>query len=421
LNRNLVRELPLVGVPIGALVALGLAVGAGLVVTQLLLAPPAGELARIAGYLTFAGAATVTLGWIALRLVDGSLRLSLHAKTLVSALTGTSIALVNVFVIARLMFVSTAHDLRLLIGVLVFSGTITVFFTMWVIRAVTARTGAIHGAVRRLAAGSYDVSVPVAGHDELSVLARDVNTLGRRLLEAEHERAAIDRERRDLTASVSHDLRTPLASMRAMLEALDDGVVDDPQEVTRYHAVLRREVGRLDRMIDDLFELSRLDAGALKLHLGTVDVGEVVEEVADAMRARARKKGVSIGVDNGGSPVEAMIDGEQVERALANLVQNALEHTPAGGEIWIKVASHDGCLELSVADTGKGISSADMGRIWQRFYRADKSRNRDGTLDGGGLGLAIVKGIVEAHGGSVSAESTPNRGSVFTLRLPRTN
>ncbi|TAK57739.1 MAG: ATP-binding protein [Dehalococcoidia bacterium] len=114
-----------------------------------------------------------------------------------------------------------------------------------------------------------------------------------------------------------------------------------------------------------------------------------------------------------------MIDGEQIERAIANLVQNALEHTPEGGDVRLRVAARDDHVELSVTDTGRGIPSADVGRIWQRFYRADKSRNRDGTLDGAGLGLAIVRGIVEAHGGSVSTESAPNRGSVFTLRLPR--
>lgn len=419
MNRNLARDLPAAGAPFGALLALAVAVGAGLFVTELLLAPPAGELAQIAGYLTFAGAATAALGWLALRLLDGSFHLSLGAKMLVSSLTGTAMALVNVFVIAQLMFVSTAHDLRLLIAVLVFSGVITVFFTMWVMRAVTARTTAIHGAVRALASGSYDVSIPDTGHDEMSLLAKDVNALGRRLLEAERERRALDRERVDLTASISHDLRTPLSSMRAMLEALDDQVVDDPQEVTRYYAVLRREVGRLNRMIDDLFELSRLDAGALKLHLRPLALDEIAEEVADAMRARARQKGVSIGVDTGGTLAVAMIDGEQIERAIANLVQNALEHTPEGGDVRLRVAARDDHVELSVTDTGRGIPSADVGRIWQRFYRADKSRNRDGTLDGAGLGLAIVRGIVEAHGGSVSTESAPNRGSVFTLRLPR--
>jgi signal transduction histidine kinase len=210
--------------------------------------------------------------------------------------------------------------------------------------------------------------------------------------------------------------------MRAMVEALADEVVEDPAEVARYYATLRREIERLSRMIDDLFELSQIDAGALQLYRQPVALQEVAAEVVDAMQAQAAGREVALALRLDGDPPAVVLDGARVERAVANLVRNALEHTPPGGRIEVTVGASDGSVDIAVSDTGVGIGDDDLPRIWDRFYRAERSRRREpgAAADGAGLGLAIVRGIVEAHGGTVEVRSTLGSGSTFTIRLPRT-
>jgi signal transduction histidine kinase len=271
--------------------------------------------------------------------------------------------------------------------------------------------------IRCLAGGDHAVELDTAGNDEASRLAADVNELSRRLREADAARAALDRERKELTAAISHDLRTPLASIRAMTEALADGLVEDGQQA-RYHAGIRREVGRLDRMLDDLFDLARSDAGALELHRQVLPLQEVVADVVDAMQPQALERGVALSLASEGEPPPLAFDPSRIERVLANLVRNALEHTACGGSVSVVVRGCPTGAEVEVTDDGEGIDPADLPRIWERFYRGEKSRNRGGRADGAGLGLASVRAVVEAHGGAVAASSSPGRGSTFSIRLP---
>lgn len=404
----------------GALLLLALAVGSALLLAQLMMAPPAREMRDLGAYLTISGAGSMLLVWLGLRLAGERGGLTLRARTFVGASIGSGVALLNLLVVARLMFVSTSHDLKLLVALLMFSSVVTVCFTFWIANAVSDRVATVGGGIRGLAAGDYATRVPIVGRDEIAGLAADVNTLAGRLEDAMRQRDALDRERRDLTAAISHDLRTPLASIRAMVDALDDHVVEDQDEVARYYGVMRREIERLSRMIDDLFELARLDAGALQLDRRPVALQEVAAEVVDAMTPQARAKGVELALRVESQPALLSLDGGRIERAVANLVRNAIEHTPAGGRIDVSVGAPNGAVELRVRDTGEGIDAADLKQIWERFYRGDKSRNRaSAPTDGAGLGLAIVRGIVEAHGGSVDARSEIGAGSTFTLRLPR--
>jgi signal transduction histidine kinase len=404
----------------GGALALALAIGAGLLLTQLLMSPPGRDLRAMAGYLTLSGAATMAGGWLAIRTADRVVGLPLRVKAFFGSIAGTAVALLNVAIIAQLMFVSTSHDLKLLIALLVFSAVVTVFFSLWVAATVAARVDAAAAAIRALAAGDYQSRADIAGGDEVAQLAADVNALAARLSVAQEQRQALDRERHELTASISHDLRTPLASVRAMVEALADGVVVDPAETHRYFAIMRREVERLDRMIEDLFELAQLDAGALRLQAQRLRLQEVAAEVVDAMQARARQRDVSLTLRMEGQPPGLLLDGARIERAVSNLVRNAVEYTPPGGRVSVRVFADDGCVALRVSDSGEGIDEGDLPRIWERFYRAEKSRQRaDDGGDGAGLGLAIVKGVVEAHGGSVDAGSAPGEGATFTIRLPR--
>lgn len=404
---------------LGTALGLTLAIGAGLLLAQLLMSPPAADLRSLAAYLTLSGAATMGLGWLALLLADRVVGLAIQVKAFLGAAIGGGVALLNVFIVAQLMFVSTSHDLKLLVALLIFSAVVTVFFSLRVASVIAARVELVASGIRALAAGNYAGRLEVPGGDEVAQLANDVNRLARRLEEAAEQRQELDRERQELTAAISHDLRTPLASVRAMVEALDDGVVSDRGEVERYYRTIRREIERLNRMIDDLFELAQVDAGALHLERHPVALQEIAAEVVDAMQAQAGRAGVTLKLRADADLPEVSLDGTRVERVVANLVRNALDHTPAGGRVDVSVSSEGGWVALSVTDTGEGIGEADLARIWGRFYRGEKSRRRgQGGADGAGLGLAIVKSVVEAHGGSVDVRSVPHRGATFFVRLP---
>lgn len=404
---------------LGAVLALTLAIGVGLLIAELSMTPPAGELRDLGAYLALSGAATLGVGWFALRFADHALGLSIQAKAFLGAVIGAGVALLNVFIVAQLMFVSTAHDLKLLVALLVFSAFVTLFFSMWVASTIVGRMAAATSGIRRLAAGEFGSRIALSGNDEVAQLANDVDILAGRLQAAERERAALDRERKELTAAVSHDLRTPLASVRAMVEALADNVVADPGEVQRYYSAMRREIDRLSHMVDDLFELAQMDAGSPRLERRAVALHEIAAEVVEAMQAQARLKNVALSLATEGDQPDVFVDGARVERVIANLIHNAMEHTSPGGKIDVGIVADGGWLRLNVRDTGEGIAEDDLPHIWDRFFRADKSRGRGPeAADGAGLGLAIVRAIVEAHGGLVDVDSAPGRGALFTLRFP---
>jgi signal transduction histidine kinase len=237
--------------------------------------------------------------------------------------------------------------------------------------------------------------------------------------------------RRDLVAAISHDLRTPLASLRVMTDALADGVVDDPATAARYLAAMRGQIGHLSGLIDDLFELARIDAGALALEMERSSIADLVSDTLEAMRPQAGAKGVHLAgsVDPGADPIE--LAPQKIERVLYNLVGNAIRHTSAGGSVTISVSAQSqiakpntensklktqNYLLVEVADTGEGIAPEDLPRIFDNFYRGEKSRSR--ATGGSGLGLAIARGIVEAHGGQIWAESQPEQGTRVRFTLP---
>ncbi|TMG06968.1 MAG: HAMP domain-containing histidine kinase [Chloroflexi bacterium] len=403
---------------VAAVLALALAIGAAVLLTELTMSPSWAELRKLAIYLALAGVASAGLGWVALRGADRMLGPGLRGRAFLSSVIAGAVALLNVIIVGQLMFVSTEHDLNLLLTLVIFSAVITAFFSFSVAATVAGRIENIAAAIRLLAHGAFATRLAPNGNDEVARLSEDVDLLAARLQAADDQRAALDRERRELTAAISHDLRTPLASLRAMTEALNDGIVDEPAEIRRYYATMRREIERLSGMIDDLFELSQLDAGALKLERLPICVQDIAAEVVDAMQAAARLAGVELILNVDSSPPEIEVDGGRIERAIGNLVRNALEHTPGGGRVLVSVAATNGNVDLRVADSGSGIAPSDLPHVWERFYRADTSRGRNGNGDGAGLGLAITRGIVEAHGGSVEAISGGGDGATFVLRLP---
>lgn len=221
--------------------------------------------------------------------------------------------------------------------------------------------------------------------------------------------------RRELIAWVSHDLRTPLAGIRAMVEALEDGVVEDPADVDRYHATMRRETDRLAMLVDDLFELSRIEAGALDLRFEDVTLGDIVAEAVAGAMPVAMAKGVRLHGESDGDEPSLRVAPAELTRVVRNLLDNAIRHTPAGSDIEVRCAMVDGNATVSVADTCGGIPDDDLGRVFDLAFRGDDARGS--ANGGGGLGLAIAHGLVRAHHGTIRVENL-GPGCCFTVELP---
>jgi signal transduction histidine kinase len=238
---------------------------------------------------------------------------------------------------------------------------------------------------------------------------------------AERERA-LDRSRRELVAWVSHDLRTPVAGIRAMVEALDDGVVAEPGDVARYHTQLIAEADRLARLVDDLFELSRIEADALQLTLERVPLGELVSDAVGSVTAVAHAKGIQLegrvdALGDGRSGPAVAGSAPELSRVVRNLLDNAIRHTPAGGTVEVTVRYDEGGrAEVSVRDGCGGIPDDDLDRVFDLAYRGDVARTPGGAF-GAGLGLAIARGLVDAHHGDIAVHNERD-GCRFTVRLP---
>jgi signal transduction histidine kinase len=274
----------------------------------------------------------------------------------------------------------------------------------------------LNRAARRIAQGELSVRVPVSGNDEMANLARSFNEMAAQLEVADQKQKDLDTLRRNLIAWAGHDLRTPLASIRAIVEALADGVVEDSSTVDDYLRRAQREIRSLSGLIDDLFELAQLEAGGLRLEMATNSISDLISDTIESFSELANQQSVSLEGSAGTDVDPVVMDAKQIGRVLANLVSNGLRHTPAGGTVQVEARSIAEGLLVETCDTGAGISPADLPHVFERFYRGEKSRSR--STGGAGLGLAIAKGIVEAHGGSIGVESVVKEGTRFFFVLP---
>ena len=381
-----------------------------------LMRPPMGDLEHMAQFLALTAAISIAVGYGAYRL--GWLE---RAPSLRWALGGTYIlasllTFFNVWLTARLMFASE-HDLLLATVLLVFAGGIAVALGGFFASTLTDRTSRLETATRKIEAGDLSARADISGSDEIAALALSFNQMAGRLQMADQKQKELDALRRDLVAWAGHDLRTPLASIRLLVEALADGMVTDPQTTKQYLAQAKKQVDNLSILIDDLFQVSQLDAGGLPLALEPASLSDLISDTLESFSAMAAQDHVSLsgsampGID----PVT--MDVQRMGRVLNNLVSNALHHTPRDGAVILRAEQLPGAVSVSVSDTGEGIQPEDQPHVFERFYRGDKSRGR--SSGGAGLGLAIARGIIEAHGGSIRAESEPGKGTVFTFTLPK--
>jgi two-component system phosphate regulon sensor histidine kinase PhoR len=220
--------------------------------------------------------------------------------------------------------------------------------------------------------------------------------------------------RRDFVSNVSHELRTPLASIKAVVETLQAGALDDPEVAQAFLEQVNGEVDRLVQLVEELLELGRIESGLVPFRFMPVSPADLVRDCVRRLAPQAERAGLRLTAEVDDDTPFIQADSERLGRALVNLIHNAIKFTPAGGSVVAQAAGAAGWVELAVRDTGIGIAPADTPRIFERFYKADRSRESAGT----GLGLAIVKHIVEAHGGTVAVQSVLGHGSTFTIRLP---
>jgi len=281
--------------------------------------------------------------------------------------------------------------------------------SLLVSRRIAGSARHVLDAARRIAAGSYGERVPVRDADALGELSEGFNAMAKALEEAERRRV-------EVVSDVSHELRTPISTLRGYLEGIMSGTIEPSEEAfSRLYAA----TARMERLVNDLRQLSRAEARQLTLNLSPVSPSGVVGTATEGMRPLFEEKGVELGVavPDGLTPILA--DGDRVAQVLTNLLDNALGHTPPGGRVTVKVRPGAGEVAFRVADTGEGLTPEDLGRVFERFYRAEKSRSRSGERGGSGVGLTISKALVEAMGGRIRAESLGlGRGAAFQFMLP---
>ncbi|WP_204745332.1 sensor histidine kinase [Glycomyces paridis] len=340
-----------------------------------------------------------------------------RVQTMTVALSSVLVAATGVVTAALAMFISF-HDLVLLFVVLIVASGVA-FGAAWQLGDDIGAGAEQVGAYARTIVGrdgsvSAERAPSVTGPGELAALARDLADVSSRLELSQRRERALETSRRELIAWVSHDLRAPLATIRAMAEALDDGVVDDDSTVKRYHSQVRSDAERLSALVGDLFELSRINSGSLRLGREKVDLCDAVADALAGSAAAADLKGVTV-IERLAALPSVDVSARECCRALDNLLDNAIRHTPAGGTVLVRAAAEGGDAIVHIEDECGGIPEADLPRVFDVAFRGDQARGRDDR--GGGLGLAISRGLIEAHGGSVTVVNA-GTGCRFTVRLP---
>ena len=374
-----------------ALAALGYGAAAGL--TSLLILVPLGVATVLAAHAIVAARARI-----------GGLR---RQFALLAAVAAAQLAIaVGVFV--QLMFVS-GHDAFFTVLVAAYTGVLGLWAGRLLGRRALADVDAVRTTLEAVGQGRRDVRTNLAGRDELARLGADVDAMVTIL-------AGEEDARRGLIAAVSHDLRTPITSLRLLVDAIEDDLVTDPAMRREYLGRISTNVHALSALIDDLFELSRLESGDIRWEMERVMLDELVAETIDAMRPHAEAGAVVVHAELAPQLAAAQANPEQIQRVLFNLLQNAIRHTPPDGSVVVRAAlASEGAIEIEVADSGPGIAGDERAHVFEPFFRGgDHTARSDG---GAGLGLAISRAIIEAHGGRIWLADA-EAGTCVRFRLP---
>lgn len=401
------------------IVGLGASFFLGWIVVRMLMGAPFSELRPLVGPLALSGIFSLVVGFLATwytAQVSRSLLL-----TLISAYVWSAVLIImNFWNGARLMFFNSDHDLPLAVALLVFAAILSAAFGFSVVWRIVADLRELSHSATQIAEGNLERRSMVRGRDEVAQVATAFNNMAEKLEEAEGMRNELQQLRRDLVSWTTHDLRTPLTSMRAMIEAIQDGIVEDPEMIQRYYKNILVDIEGLNTLMDDLFEYSQLESGGLKFEMMSQPITSLIIDTCEQFEAFVSQQKVKLECDvqeNGIGTVH--MDSRLIGRVLGNLIKNSCRHTPAGGTISIcAYRAKSGPVEVTVKDTGSGFDPEDLPHVFEQFYRGEEARSR--AKGGGGLGLAIAKSIVEGHSGTITASNDPETGgAVVSFTLPR--
>ncbi len=300
-------------------------------------------------------------------------------------------------------------NLTLLYGALI-GAVIALLLGIFLSRTITRPIRELTAATHAVSEGDLSQQVPVRSKDELGELAKAFNKMSTELQRSVNAR-------KQMTADIAHELRTPLSLILGHAEAVHDGVLKPTRE---NFEIIRDEAGRLEHLVNDLRTLSLADAGELSISLQIIEPERLLREVASLYQYQTRQKDIALELDIDSSLATIEVDPGRMTQVLTNILDNALRHTPAGGRIVLSAKEVNDQIELALQDSGPGLDAEELARVFERFYRTDSSRQRDGEMSGGsGLGLAIAKSIVQAHGGQVSAEFEAGKGLKVIVSLPK--
>ncbi len=288
---------------------------------------------------------------------------------------------------------------------------LALILAFWISNWISGPLKRISNAADDMASGKY-IKVQIQGPKEVVSLAEAFNLMIERVNVSQQSQE-------DFIANVSHELKTPLTSIQGFAQAISDGTANTPKEITKAVSVIQTEASRMTRMVMDLLDLTRLDSGLLELDCSPVNIDALLQGVVDKLVPQAADAGVDLIYQRSSIP-EIEGDGDRIMQVLSNLMVNAIKNTPKGGSVFVDAASESTDLVITVKDMGVGIETGDIERIFERFYQVDKSRS-GGIGRGSGLGLSIAKEIVQAHGGIITVESQPGKGSVFKVKFPLPN
>lgn len=377
---------------------------------------PVEEITTLMYWLSISSLGSLAMGYILYR--SGLARSPSLSLTLVLTYGWAAIViLANVWIMSERMFFNDEHDLILSGVLLVFAAIIATTFGIFVAASVTDGLRQLARTAQQIAEGNLKARVSISGRDEVAMVGNTFNEMAAQLQQAAQEREELEKMRKDLIAWTSHDLRTPLTSIRAMIEALHDGVVDDPTMVQRYYDTIRNDIIALNNIIDDLFELAQLDAGGLSMDKAHHALADLVSDTLEMFQALASRQGITLNGAVAANLGLVWMCAPKIGRVLANLVSNALRYTPAGGTVQVTAVRQQDGVVVTVQDDGPGFDEADLTRVFEQFYRGEQARSR-ASGSGAGLGLAIARGIVAVHNGRIWAENAPEGGAIVGFFLP---